>query len=297
MSEAVAGQRPAAVSPNSRHHVTVTIGSVVPGAILLVPSGISTPHDTVVGVSVQGGIVETEIEAVGLSQAALVVRPRSRHLAIRYDILRPGGSSYPEEAFAPRRNRHTVAAAELATAAQHLATMAGGGRRAIERLVGETYARFAYAHPEQRFNDGLEAVPYLVCGRTPGSCVDINTYLVAGLRSVGFEAAYIYGYFFPAERNGITNDMHCWVVTRHDDEILELDIAHHMKAGLDPVRPALNPKPGRRVAIGHSMGHRYDLPAGRIDLKLLAEPVWVREGIVIPVDQPEIRLEDSADRA
>jgi len=52
--------------------------------------------------------------------------------------------------------------------------------------------------------------------------------------------------------------------------------AHHVKAGLDAVTPTLNPRPGQRVAVGHSMGHCYRLPEGRLDLKLLAEPIWVK---------------------
>ena len=74
--------------------------------------------------------------------------------------------------------------------------------------------------------------------------------------------------------------MHCWVVTRHGGRILEWDIAHHMKAGLSPVRPALDPRPGHRVALGHSMGHRYAFSddASEIEMKLLAEPVWLVDG-------------------
>ena len=125
---------------------------------------------------------------------------------------------------------------------------------------------------------GRTACPSSPAGGLKGSCVDINTYLVAGLRAAGYEAAYLYGYFFPAERGGITNDMHCWVVTRHAGRVLEWDIAHHMKAGHSPVRPTLDPKPGRRVALGHSMGHRYRIGGEWIDVKLLAEPMWVRGG-------------------
>jgi hypothetical protein len=60
------------------------------------------------------------------------------------------------------------------------------------------------------------------------------------VRAAGFEAAYLAGYFFPEERGGPTNDMHCWVVTRHAGEVLAWDIAHHMKADLGTVRPGPN---------------------------------------------------------
>lgn len=164
-------------------------------------------------------------------------------------------------------------------------------------LVAETHSRFEYDHPAHRFNDGHETVPYLSCGLTPGSCVDINIYLVAGLRAAGFEAAYVYGYFFPKERGGITNEMHCWVVTRHNGEILEWDIAHHIKAGLKSVAPTLNPRPGRRVAVGHSMGHRHRLPEGWLDLKLLAEPIWIKNGRAVAAEPLSVFLRQAPTQA
>jgi hypothetical protein len=133
-------------------------------------------------------------------------------------------------------------------------------------------------------------VPFLGCGVAAGSCVDINTYLVASLRAAGYEAAYLYGWFFPAEKVDRCVDGHCWVATRHAGETLDWDIAHHIKAGLDPVRPALNPKPGRCVAVSHSMGHRYRLGDRAITLKLLGEPVWLLpDGTIADPDQQEIR--------
>ncbi len=264
--------------------ITVHIETLLPDSTLLVPAGIATPYDEVTAVTVEGGDILRVVSAAGLAQNALHVRPRNAPLSIRYEAVPSQSGGYPEAAFRPRRTRYTDAADELAEAARAIACDAGGGQGAIEALVNEAQARFTYGHPEARFNDGLGQVPYLSCGVTEGSCVDINTYLVASLRAAGFEAAYLYGYFFPAERGGITNDMHCWVATRYDGETLEWDIAHHMKAGLNPVRPALNPKPGRRIALGHTMGHRYELPEGPLELKILAEPLWVRDGDALRVE-------------
>lgn len=69
---------------------------------------------------------------------------------------------------------------------------------------------------------------------------------IASLRAGGFEAGYMYSYFFPRGRGG----MHCWVVTRDNGEILEWDIAHHMEAGSGKTAHGLNPSPGHRVALG-----------------------------------------------
>ena len=270
--------RAAAAPAHGIAQVAVEIPAVPANALLLVPTGTETPHEGVAGVSVEGAVVERHVCAAGLGLGALAVRPTGGRITLRYAIGPSATPVYPEAAFRPRRTRHTVAAEDLAAAARAIAEAAGGGRAAVEALVAETETRFAYDHPEVRFTDGHDAVPYLSCGLTPGSCVDINTYLVAALRAAGIEAAYLYGYFFPAEKGGVTHDMHCWVVTRTAGEVLEWDIAHHMKAGLGPTRPALDPRPGRRVAIGHSMGHRYALPGGFLDLKLLAEPVWVLGG-------------------
>jgi len=121
----------------------------------------------------------------------VLVRPTSDRVSVRYAVAGSAGNAYPQEAFRPRRNRYAVAAEELAEAARRIARDAGGGRAAIAALVADTHGRFRYDHPERRFNDGYESVPYLACGLTPGSCIDINTYLVASLRAAGFEAAYI----------------------------------------------------------------------------------------------------------
>jgi len=259
--------------------LTVEIDGLSPGDWLLAPVGMATPHDTVTGFHVERGRVAAVLPEAELGLCAALIEAEGGGLSLRYQAVRSAaGCRYPEAAFAGRANRFTQAATDLVEASRAVAARAGGGNAGIAALVAEAECRFAYAHPERRFNDGHDAVPYLSCGATPGSCVDINTYLVASLRAAGYEAAYLYGYFFPAERGGITNDMHCWVATRHGGEIREWDIAHHMKAGLGPTHPGLNPRPGSRIALGHSMGHRYrasDVPAL---LKLLAEPVALARG-------------------
>ncbi len=254
--------------------VTVTVEQSVVGHRLLVPTGVATPQGEVVGVEIVGGQIERQVTAPGLGLGALVVRVETDELHIRYTLAPPTNHDYPQAAFQPRPNRYTTAAEPLAAAAKALAAAAGGGQAGIQALALEAQSRFSYAHPEERFNDGTDAVPYLACGQTPGSCVDINTYFVASLRAAGYQAAYLYGYFFPAESGGVTHDMHCWVVTRWGDDLQAWDIAHYMKANLGAVGPILNPRPGQRVAMGHSMGHHY--PALAIDeLKLLAEPLWL----------------------
>jgi hypothetical protein len=253
--------------------LTVEIAGPVADPVLA-PTGLATPHEAVTGLIVTGGRIEAIATEPELGLGAALIQPDGGPLVLNYAIgAAPEAGGYPEAAFRPRATRYTTASDELAEASRTVAEAAGGGRAGIAALVAEAEQRFAYAHPERKFNDGTEVVPYLSCGLTPGSCVDINTYLVASLRAAGYEAGYFYGYFFPEERGGMTDDGHCWVATRHVGEILEWDIAHHIKAGLGPTQPGLNPRPGERVALTHSMGHRYALPGRDIALKLLGEPM------------------------
>lgn len=253
--------------------LTVSIEASEDG-LILAPTGIATPYEAVCDLSVANGRIVQVLNEPDLGLSAVLVKPEAPEVSLRYGLTpAPRASRYPETAFMPRDTRHTRAARPLVEASQAIASQAGGGRAGIEALVAEAEARFDYGHPERRFTDGKDDVPHLSCGLTAGSCVDINTYLVASLRAAGYEAAYFYGYFFPKERGGVTDDGHCWVVTRYAGEVLEWDIAHHIKAALGPTRPALNPRPGDRVAVTHSMGHRYSGPAGALDLKILGEPL------------------------
>lgn len=252
----------------------VEVAGLEPGMRLLAPAGMCGPQDAVGTIAVTGGRITAVALEPELGLAAIWIEAAGNALTLLHDITpAPVGQGYPEAVYASRATPYTVAATDLAEASQAIAAKAGGGRVGINALVAEAESRFTYDHPEARFNDDTDAVPYLACGTTPGSCVDINTYLVASLRAAGYEAGYVFGYFFPEEKGGVTHDMHCWVVTRHAGEVLEWDIAHHMKAGLGPTRPGLNPRPGWRVALGHSLGHAYGLGQDRARLKLLAEPM------------------------
>lgn len=53
----------------------------------------------------------------------------------------------------------------------------------------------------------------------------------------------------------------------------------------------LSERPGWRIALGHSMGHGYRLPGGdSLDLKLIAEPRWHRDGDILPVEPIRIAM-------
>ena len=254
--------------------LVIDVTGLTPGTQFLAPAGMCSPQDAVTATKVTGGEIIAVALEPELGLAALWIEAAGESLTLSHAIVdAPLGQAYPETVYTPRITPYTIAADDLTEASRAIAAEAGGGRAGIAALVSEAEARFTYDHPEVRFNDGTDRVPYLSCGMTPGSCVDINTYFVASLRAAGYEAGYVYGYFFPAEKGGVTHDMHCWVVTRHQGEVLEWDIAHHMKAGLGPTKPGLNPRPGWRIALGHSMGHCYRMGDRLARLKLLAEPM------------------------
>jgi len=243
------------------------------GQQLLVPVGIPTPHQTPISFQVTGGILELAGETA-TGQMAALIRPKGTGPVTLQYTFQDGGVGYPETMFKPRQGRYTRAAEDLVEGVRHLAKAATDGHAAIEAIANTVAERFTYGHPETRFNDGLDEVPYLSCGLTEGSCVDINTYLIACLRSAGFEAGYVYGYFFPEEKRGSCEDGHCWVVTRHQGIVREWDIAHHLKLGTREICCGLNPKPGHRVATSHSMGLTFPM-LGITETKLLGQPAWV----------------------
>lgn len=269
--------------------ITVTVAiAAEPGAEFVVPMGVETPQCTPLSFEMEGAAMRV-VGALGLDQRVAVGRAEADRVVLRYTYA-PVGTAYPEALFAPRNSRFTRTADALAAEAAGIAAAAGGGRAGLQALVDHVTALFDYAHVEERFYDGTDEMPQL-CGLTQGSCVDINAYLIAALRAAGYDAGYMTGYFIPEEKRDRCNDMHCWVVTRLDGVTEEWDIAHFLKMGKHPVAPGLNPKPGVRVPLAHSMG--WSLPAlGVEDHKLMSQPQWLRSGGVLDWEEHvEIRLQ------
>jgi hypothetical protein len=251
---------------------------------VLIPGGAVTPHGTCAAVVTPG---MTEIREATTGQRAYRLTPERDEVRVAFRF-RPSGAAYPNAVFAPRPSRFTRFAGDLVAEASGVAGRLRGPERA-RAIACHAAARFTYGHPQKRFNDGLDAVPALGCGLTEGSCVDINTYFIAALRAAGIEAGYVTGFFFPEEKGGTCEDGHCWVVTRIDGKTAEWDIAHHLKLGTRDVRPGLDPKPGRRFALFHSMG--LDFPdLGIEEMKALIEPVALAGGRVLDFARPDIRL-------
>ena len=254
---------------------------------ILAPGGIATPHGTCTGCHIKGGEAYEVAEAT-TGTPAWAVTPQSDRVTVTYRFEDTVTAPYPAAMFEHRPSRFTRFADDLVAEAED----AAGDRTGLDRAAAiacATAERFTYGHPEEKFNDGLDEIPALGCGLTEGSCVEINTYFIAALRAAGIEAGYVTGFFFPEEKGDRCTDGHCWVVTRIDGETREWDIAHHLKLGTRDIRPGLNPKPGQRAAVFHSMGLSFP-ELGISDLKALIEPVAIVAGRAIPFDAPEIRL-------
>ncbi|MEL6522707.1 MAG: transglutaminase-like domain-containing protein [Pseudomonadota bacterium] len=254
---------------------------------VLAPGGVTTPYGSCTGLRVDGGTA-IEVEEASTGQKAFCIEPNSAALTFtwRFDSAMTG--PYPEAILTLRDTRFTRAADALVAEAVEAAGNHSGLARA-RAIACATAERFHYGHPEARFNDGLDAVPALGCGLTEGSCVDINTYFIAALRAAGIEAGYVTGFFFPEEKGDHCEDGHCWVVTRIAGETQEWDIAHHLKMGTRDIQPGLNPKPGFRAALCHSMG--LDFPTLNVmGLKALIEPVAEVDGKGHHFTAPVIRL-------
>ncbi|MES9877954.1 MAG: transglutaminase-like domain-containing protein [Candidatus Sedimenticola sp. PURPLELP] len=227
-----------------------------------------------------------EIEALNALQHAYLIKPLPEQVPhIRFKFI--------DNDYAPdywiwelQDNRYTRASSELGKLASELAENCSTEREIIHALITNAAEYFGYAHPDIRFNQGHDDVPML-CGTTKGSCVDINTYLIAAARSLGIKVQYMAGYWFHPERTE-TLDMHCWLAFECDSETVFWDLAHHLKWGVEELAPGLNPAGGRRVPMTCGRGLQFDTPYGEITISHFSEPLWV-----LPSEQclkPDIRI-------
>lgn len=264
--------------------MTYSVEIVVSGTEgqVFAPVGLSSPASVCVGCEVTGGRVQRLTEATS-GQELLLVTPEEVEVRFRYDYSGQPGT-YPEAIFHPAPSRFTRAAAAMVDEARQIAGTGDDLTRAI-RIARHVAERFDYGHPEQKFTDGYDHVPHLACGLTQGSCVDIHTYFLASLRAVGIEAGYVVGYYFP--ELGACTSGHCWAVTRTSGQVQEWDISHVLQIGRRDAGPALNPKGGFRVPVGHSMGLSQP-EIGFADLKLLVEPMVMRDGQPVRFDTKRI---------
>jgi hypothetical protein len=221
----------------------------------------------------------------------LSVNEPTQPLTINYSFVETS-QSLPHGFWTPQNNRYGVASDSLIEEVKSLIDTAGDVQAQIKQLILLAKERFDYGHADTRFNDGAVAVPN-VCGTTKGSCVDINTYLLACANALGIPCQYIAGYWFHPEKTK-TLDMHCWLLFRDGDKVIPWDLAHHLKWGVAELAPVLNPAGGRRVAMSFGRGLSFETEYGNQNISHFSEPVWVlpngqteRPELIIHIEETE----------
>lgn len=264
-----------------RHRaVTLEIETAGPADLLLAPRPIPFWGQRLAEVMIEGAAQAREIGALDSCCRAYLLRPAGEALRLRYafDCAAPEAEGFaPPEAFwSVARNAMTTAAPALAAEARALTEGAADQREAIRRLIDHAATLFHYGHPEERFTDGQAAVPAL-CGLTRGSCLDINTYLLAAALSLGIRGQYVAGYWFHPERT-TTPDFHCWLAFLPAGAAAPLfwDLAHAVKWAESlgaRIGEGLNPAGGRRLAMSCGRGLRFATPWGETTVSHFAEPI------------------------
>ncbi len=276
--------------------VTVTLDDGVPDAAawLLLPRPPQTWPRRFAGVTFDGIASVREVGAVNATQRAWLLRAAaSTTPLIHYEFQGECGtwnSDLPDWLWERISSAHVRPSAELAALARELiAGHADEGTR-LRSLITHAAEVFAYDHPEERFAAGCDAVP-TVCGTARGSCVDINGYLLAMAAAVGLRGQYLAGYWFHPERSH-THDLHCWLAFEIDGDVQYWDVAHHLKWGVSPLMPGLNPAGGRRVLLSHGRGLVFPTPLGPTEVSHFAEPVWLLENGVQRRPSMTVRIDD-----
>lgn len=255
--------------------ITVTVQpSSNPEATLLVPTGFDDGYERPCSVELENGATRTERNAGFLGQTALEVWP-DRHgqpVSIRYGF-EPSSSVLPDRVWQPQSNRYTQASQALMGEVRETVNTDLPVHEQIRQLIETAETHFSYGHGDGRFNDGEETVP-TVCGTTRGSCVDINTWLLAAAKVLDIPVQYVAGYWFHPEKT-VTHDMHCWMMFRAAGEVVCWDLAHHLKWGVEGRQPGRNPAGGRRVAMTIGRGLRFEASHGEFTISHFSEPVWL----------------------
>lgn len=241
---------------------------------LLTPRPCADGQHDFIGVEFDGVRQVKELSARQSSQRAYLLKPLAADSAplIRYHF-ESANSSLAEDFWQLADNRFTRASVALAQQARQLTKGLDSQTAQLQSLIAAAAEQFQYGHAETRFNDEHNFVPQLCC-TSKGSCVDINTWLIATSRSLGIAVQYLAGYWFHPEKQH-TNDMHCWLVFKLDQQIVHWDLAHHLKYGVAPLAAGLNPAGGRRLPMSFGRGLEFVTPYGDVTLSHFSEPEWI----------------------
>lgn len=234
----------------------------------LAPVAPDTHHQRVTATEFHGVTPIAMVRATNSGQAAWLCRlDQGATPRIRYRFEEEG-FGLPEWAYRPAGSRFDIASPELAAEVE--AGVPGGPPALrVPALMQFVADRFTYGKRPRYLGDDLDAMPALGCDIATGTCVDMHTLAVAALRAIGIEAVYVIGGFVYAGKNDYPTG-HCWLNVRAVGAAAHWDISHHVEYGLGPVAPVLNPKPGRRFALGLGRGLVFDGPEGAVEIPSLS---------------------------
>jgi hypothetical protein len=260
---------------NPMKTITVTVAPHSnPKAHLLIPTGFDDGFDQPI-----------QLDATNVERHEALCSDFGEQTAWECTVENPAASTSVVYQFTPsdrpltdtvwqgQANRYTQASADLLTDIHASIDQTLPVRQQIRQLIEKAQSHFDYGHGDGRFYDGNETVPSL-CGTTRGSCVDINTYLLAAAHALDIPVQYLAGYWFHPDKTQ-TLDMHCWMIFKADDEVIPWDLAHHMKWGVDELAEGLNPAGGRRVAMSFGRGLSFKTQYGPVTISHFSEPVWI----------------------
>ncbi|MEL6746945.1 MAG: transglutaminase domain-containing protein [Pseudomonadota bacterium] len=266
--------------PQRSIHIELQSGAP-PGAKLLVPTPIDDWQCRFTSAHFSGLTDCTIIRANNSGQQAMLLTPETRTeaqsrspigLHYRFEV----GDTAPSAWIWQRQeNALTQASSALAEFAQVLIKPHADAttEQKLRVLVDAAHEMFDYGHVDAPFNAGTASVPVPGAG-AKGSCVDINTFLLAAAQAVGIRGQYIAGYWFHPTRT-FTHDMHCWLAFDVDGGVQFWDVAHHLKWGVADLAPGLNPAGGRRVPMSAGRGIEFTIEGARHAISHLSEPVWI----------------------
>jgi hypothetical protein len=254
--------------------VSVRVSGLSPGQHLLAPKGLDDGQQQVTDLQVNNASLIQEIESDYGQQSAIEICAAGESIEFCYHFV-DTENPIDSKIWQSQSNRYTQASPELI--AELEAKIPDASANSIQQqIITLARERFDYGHADQRFNDGHDLVP-AVCGTTKGSCVDINTYILAAANHFGLDAQYIAGYWFHPDR-AYTKDMHCWLLFRDNQRITAWDLAHHLKWGVSNLAPGLNPAGGRRVAMSFGRNLGYKTSLGTQVISHFSEPMQIFEG-------------------
>jgi hypothetical protein len=235
---------------------------------LLVPVPPVTPDQTLTNMRLDPAwSISPVVERAGVQRAVLAVMPSDAHSKpIVYELT--GGGSLIHDHLTKLEH-----VGGLTTDVHELADEIGLQQCECEserlgKIVDSLASKF-------RYRSGFTNDAPLTCDFLTGNCLSINEAFLKLAKVAGIPAAYYIGYFFESDQPLKSKDWHCWVSTLTSQGFENWDIAHHLKRGLEPVLPGLNPVPGVRFATCVGRNLTFRLPVGDVTVPHLCEPRWI----------------------